>query len=344
MRSLSDYRHQRRSPGFTLIELLVVIAIIAILVAMLLPAVQQVREAARKTQCHDHLHNLVVAVANYESTYSKLPPGACLDTSVTATGNNGSWGVHGRLLPHLEQANLYAQVDLAVAWDHQQAIDGLKIGVYNCPSDVKGDTARPDSAGIKPTLYPTSYGFNYGTWFVFDPVTRRGGDGVFFPNSSFPISHVTDGTSHTLCAAEVKAWTPYTRNGGPTSTTRPDTIAEAEAIVASGGQFKNTGHTEWPDGRVHHSGVTVTLPPNSKVTYTTGGVTYEEMDYNSWQEGKNGVNGSPTYAVITSRSYHPGGVNVVLLDGQSRFVSENIDLNIWRSIGTRQGSEVVGKF
>ncbi len=124
---------------------------------------------------------------------------------------------------------------------------------------------------------------------------------------------------------EVKAWTPYTRNGGPANAQMPATVAEAESIVASGAQFKNTGHTEWPDGRVHHTGFTVTLSPNTKVHYTHDGRFYEEMDYNSWQEGKNGIAGHPTYAMITSRSYHVGLVQVALLDGSVRSVTDSID-------------------
>jgi prepilin-type N-terminal cleavage/methylation domain-containing protein len=329
----------RRCRAFTLIELLVVIAIIAILLALLMPAVQQVREAARRMQCADHLHNLGIAIHNYESLAKLLPPGAAVNLSVTSTGNNGSWGVHGRILPLLEQGALYKSVDLSVAWDFQQTISGLKIDVYSCPSDAKGDEARDPGAG-RAILYPTSYGFNYGTWFVYNPATNQGGDGLFFPNSKVPFAHITDGTSHTMLAAEVKAWTPYNRNGGPPSPTRPNTAAEAEVIAISGTDFKTTGHTEWPDGRVHHTGVTVTLPPNTKVRYTSGGTTYTETDYNSWQEGRNGSAGSPTYAFVTSRSYHPGAVQVVLMDGKTSTVSENIDLNVWRSIGTRAGGEV----
>lgn len=332
-----------RRRGFTLIELLVVIAIIAVLVAMLLPAVQQVREAARKAQCQDHLHNLAVAVMNYEASFEVLPPGAAIDLGSGQTPNNGSWGVHGRILSHLEQGSLYANVDLTVGWDFQQPIDGLKIDVYSCPSDAKGDVAR-DPGGGRVKLYPTSYGFNYGSWFVFNPATGQGGDGAFYPNSKLPLAAFTDGTSHTLLAGEVKAWTPYRRNGGPSTTTIPGSAAAAQAIVAAGSEFKDTGHTEWPDGRVHHSGVTVTLVPNSDVSCSGGSATYSQCDYNSWQEGKNGSTGSPSYAIVTSRSYHPGGAQIALMDGVVRLVSENISLQVWRSVGTRAGGEVTPGF
>ena len=89
----------RRSSGFTLVELLVVIAIIGTLVGLLLPAIQSAREAARATQCKNNLHQLGLAVLNYESAQSHLPPGAIVELNSTSTANNGSWGVHGRILP-----------------------------------------------------------------------------------------------------------------------------------------------------------------------------------------------------------------------------------------------------
>jgi prepilin-type N-terminal cleavage/methylation domain-containing protein len=326
--------------GFTVVELLVVIAIIGVLVGLLLPAVQAAREAARRMQCSNNLKQIALACHNYESAFKKFPPSAILDLSVTSTANNGSWGVHGRILPQLEQANLYEGVDLSLAWDGQRSIHEVKVAAFACPSDPGTDRVRVFS-GNRPSLYPTTYGFNFGRWFVYDPTTRKGGDGMFFPNSFLGFKDCLDGTSHTLLIAEVKAWTPYTRNGGPVSTTIPATQAEAEAIVASGPDFKDTGHTEWPDGRVHHTGFTAALTPNSKVHYTTGGRTYEEMDFNSWQEGRNGSAGNPTYAMITSRSYHTGLVQVALVDGSVRSVSESVELQIWRDVATRAGHEVI---
>jgi len=332
----------RNRNGFTLIELLVVIAIIAILVALLLPAVQQAREAARRSQCKNNLKQLGVALHNYLDTHSVMPPGATIDLSVGTTGNNTSWGVHGRILPFISESNLAQEINLSQPWDSQLPISGIKIGTFACPSDPKSDVARDPGSG-RPILYPTTYGFNYGTWFVFDPTTGATGDGTFYPNSRRRDSSITDGMSNTLAAAEVKAWTDYTRNGGPASTAVPATIADVEAAVASGAQYKGTGHTEWPDGRVHHTGVTVTLTPNSFVGYSVGGKMVD-ADYNSWQEGRNGVTGSPTYAAITSRSHHIGSVNILLADGSARSVGDTVELSIWRALGTINGEELLGDF
>lgn len=335
----STLARRRMRPAFTLVELLVVIAIIGILVGLLLPAVQAAREAARRMSCQNNLKQLGLACLNYESAYRRLPPSAVVDFRLGNTANNGSWGVHGRILPFLEQANLYNRVDLSLGWDTQMVISDVGVPVYSCPSDPRADEVR-DPGGGRPLLHPTCYGFNLGRYFVFDPQSRRGGDGLFYPNSFLSLGSITDGTSNTLLTAEVKAWTPYTRNGGPSSVDMPQNQAQAEAIVASGAQFKNTGHTEWPDGRVHHTGVTTAMPPNAKVRHSYDGVPYEQTDFNSWQEGKNGTQGAPSYAIITSRSYHTGIVNVALADGSVQPVSENIELSIWRAYSTRSGGEV----
>ena len=103
----------------------------------------------------------------------------------------------------------------------------------------------------------------------------------------------------------------------------------------------NTGHTEWPDGRVHHSGVTTTFTPNTVVPYDHEGQTYD-IDFNSVQEGRQAD--QPSYAAITARSYHTGIVNVGFADGSTHSVADSIDLETWRELGTIAGGEVLGDF
>ncbi len=336
-----EYRRSRatHARGFTLVELLVVIAIIGVLVALLLPAIQAAREAARRSQCLNNLKQLGLATHNFESAKQHLPPSALVDLSVTTTANNGSWGVHGRLLPYMEQENLRRLVNLEQAWDLQMAISNVRIPIFQCPSDARSDEVR-DAGGGRALLYATNYGFNMGVWFVFDPAQNEGGEGAFYPNSNLPLARFGDGTSNTLLAAELKAWQPYRRNGGPPTTTIPATVAEAQAAVASGAEYKDTGHTEWPDGRVHHTGFTTAMTPNSFVPLVNAGETLDG-DYNSWQEGKNGGAGMPTYAIVTSRSHHPGQVQVAMVDGSGRAVSSEIELGVWRAMSTRDGGETV---
>jgi prepilin-type N-terminal cleavage/methylation domain-containing protein len=330
---------RKKRIAFTLVELLVVIAIIGVLVGLLLPAVQAAREAARRMQCQNHIKQIGLAAHNYHGVFDRFPPSALLNLTVSTTGNNGSWGVHGRILPYLEQGNLYERVDLSLAWDFQMALDGLKIPTYACPSDPGSDQIRDPGSG-RAKLYPTNYGFNFGTWFVYNPTTQKGGDGMFYPNTFLRFRDCLDGTANTLLLSEVKSWNPYVRNGGPSTTTIPQTIPELQAILPSAPDFKDTGHTEWPDGRVHHTGFTTTMAPNARVLRTVSGVE-RNMDFNSWQEGKDGNAGQPTYAAITSRSEHEGLVQAGRVDGSVSSFTESIDLKIWRALSTRAAREVI---
>jgi hypothetical protein len=277
------------------------------------------------------------------------------------TGNNGSWSVHGRILPELDRGVLADKVDLTIAWDNQAAIDGLKVSPYACPSDPLSDVMRDTGAG-KVNLFPTTYGFNHGTWLVWDPTaggrTGLGGDGPFYPNAALRLMHMRDGTVNTLMISEVKAFTPYFRNVAPDAPYDlaggqvPNTPAQVLAFAPNGqaklgSQNQNTGHTEWCDGRVHHAGFTTTFTPNTPVLWThpTTGKVYD-VDYSSWQEGKQDSGGPPnaTMAAITSRSHHPGLVQVALMDGSVRAVADNVSQTIWRGYGTRDGGEVVESF
>jgi prepilin-type processing-associated H-X9-DG protein len=237
----------------------------------------------------------------------------------------------------MEQQTIGQQIKLDRKWDDQMAIDNVRIDPFQCPSDDRAAEVRDTGAG-KPFLWPTNYGFNMGTWLVYDPSTHTGGDGVFYPNSNMPLANITDGTSNTLLAGEVKAWTHYARNVAPSSTDVPNTAEQASALVNAGGEPKDTGHTEWPDGRVHHTGITAAMTPNTFVPFTFNGQVVDG-DYNSWQEGKNYSSGQPTFAVITSRSHHSGQVQVALVDGSVQNINDNIDLPVWRAMATRAGDE-----
>jgi prepilin-type N-terminal cleavage/methylation domain-containing protein len=334
--------YRPRTRGFTLVELLVVIAIIGVLVGLLLPAVQAAREAARRLQCSNNLRQLGLAMHNYESAARRIPPSACVNPRTTA---NASWSIHGRLFPYIEQNNLANEVDLSRNWTNYPVLSYYRVPIYVCPSDPRSDIPRDTSLTGSPVrffLYPTNYAFNLGTWFVYDPVTNRGGDGVTHPNSELRLASVTDGLSKTLWAAEVHAWQAYTRNGGPPSTAMPQTIQEVAIIADSGVKDRifpdrtGSGRTEWTNGHSHHSGFTVTLGPNTVVPYTYNGVLYN-IDYNSQQEGASTTRAS--YAVLTSRSFHAGLVNVCLMDGSVQSINSAIDLAIWRALGTRAQSD-----
>ncbi len=335
-------RRYRTAAGFTLVELLVVIAIIGILVGMLLPAVQSVREAARRTACLNNVRQMVLAAHNYESARGHLPPSFEIEHGSILSGNNGSWSIHGRLLPYCEQASAYNMVDLNVAWDAQllTGVPTMRIPMYQCASEAN-DMVRLDSSG-QPRVYPQNYGFSFGSWLVYDPQdSGRQGDGAFYVNSRVSLGNVYDGTSNTLCVAEVKAFTSYIRN-----TQDPGIVPPTDPTTFMGftGQLKlgpsindNTGHTEWCDGRVHHSGITTVFTPNTLVPYEHEGLSYD-IDFNSVQEGRR--DDQATYAAITARSYHAGQVNAGFLDGSTTSIADSIDLLTWRSLGTIAGGEL----
>lgn len=364
MMSTSDFqRHfiqpSVRSRAFTLVELLVVIAIVGTLLGMLLPAVQGAREAARRTRCQSNIRQLVVAVHNYETARRYFPPSMQITVGGTFSSNNGSWSVHGRILPFIEEANTAVKVNLEQAWDdgfttgtpdptkNWATVREAKIPIFGCPSE-RNQIARTKNAVTY--VHPFNYGFNFGTWFIYDPVTGGGSDGSFHPNSKFKAGMFADGLSKTLCVAEVKAFTPYVRNTADPGSTYPPAgppVAPSQVAALAGGSPSDpklgpttndcTGHTEWPDGRVHHSGFTTTFTPNTRVSFTSGGIEHD-IDYSSRQEGSSAT--IRTFAAITARSHHNGLVGIAMMDGSVSTIDDSIAVDVWRALSTRAGGEV----
>lgn len=319
--------------AFTLIELLVAVSIIGVLISMLLPAVQQAREAARRISCGNNLKQIGLALHNYESSHGWFPPSF---ETLNYETVRGSWSIHARLMPFLEAANTYRTINFAVDW-HEQVAAGapaFAVPVYSCASDA--------SAGLRfrdgdPYVHSTSYGFNLGSWLVHDPVRRVSGDGAFRVSRTSKIARFIDGLSNTLAISDVKSFTPYVRNVDEIDATFPVTVNRFDGIS---GQLKlgpdrtsNTGHTVWCDGRVHHAGFTTVFTPNTFVPYHFDGAVYD-IDYTSQQEGRDLTR--PTYAAVTARSHHPGGVNIARMDGSVRFISSTIAGEVWRNMGTAE--------
>ncbi|MBI1347931.1 DUF1559 domain-containing protein [bacterium] len=332
----------RRSRGFTLIELLVVIAIIAILIALLLPAVQQAREAARRTQCKNNLKQIGIGMHNYLDTYTVFPPGGTWPFPVNAAGSvGGPFSPQARLLPYLEQANLSNLIDFSRPYGDQPTVSKVRIAPYICPSEVE------DHLTSNGNHWPFSYAANAGTWFIFDAATQMIGDGAFGQNSKFSTKDFTDGTTNTVVFSEVKAFQPYVRpNADPASMATPSTPADIG--LAAGQTVRTSAHTEWVEGRSPQYSFTTTFGPNVRFPYTdtaTGNV-LPSIDYISRTEvgAPTTGTGARTYAAITTRSFHTQIVNSLLCDGSVRSISENIDFLVWRSLGTRGGGEVLSEF
>jgi prepilin-type N-terminal cleavage/methylation domain-containing protein len=349
------HRERTESPAaFTLIELLVAIAIIAVVISLLLPAIQRAREAARRTQCRNNLKQLGLALHNYSDVSTTFPPSVVIG-NVGGRLDFGGWSAHARILPFLEQSSGFNSLNFDFTYEHptNKTVSQMVVEVFMCPSDP--DTAPyPHSFGLAGV---TSYGWNMGDWYVWggaNPIglsyTQRPRS-PFFVNSSVRERDFVDGTSNSIVAAEVKARQRYFRDcTGLSSRFTPssfpaigdDPYTVAPEYVSSAGcnaTLRDSGHTEWVDGHVHQTGFTTAWSPNRRIENGSTGARFD-IDITGIREANLG----PTFSAVTSRSHHSGGVHVLLGDGAVRFVSNSIDGNAWRAAGTIASGETVDEF
>jgi prepilin-type N-terminal cleavage/methylation domain-containing protein len=342
---MNGVQNEMRRHGFTLIELLVVIAIIAILVALLLPAVQQAREAARRSSCRNNIKQIGLAIFNYESALNRLPPTAVVLGRPNNTLETSYFGAFGRILPYLEQGTTYNMMNASADYGdmNNEPATAQSIPLFICPSDPNSQPGFIATYGL---IGGNSYGFCEGDWYVW-----LGVNGTQQTRSAFGVNmgrrwaDFTDGTSNTLLMSEVKINTPYVRDCGglknisdPKNVPPPDAdpLTVAPEYASSGCTFLLNGHSQWAEVAVHHIGFTTAWPPNKAIPGGPG-MAYPDVDLNSQRERI----GGPTFAAITSRSHHPGGVHSLLGDGSVRFISSSINGFVWRALGTVAGGEPV---
>ena len=319
--------------AFTLVELLVVIAIIGVLIALLLPAVQAAREAARRSQCNNNLKQFGIALHNYHDVFQKMPAADSYYVTSSGAVKLDDISHHARLLPYLEQLTVSQYVNFSVSWSdplNSQAVP-QRLKVFLCPSD---------SQNYVPAAYgPNNYYGNQGAQILFGGVPptnpsdpnfgMKPADGVFYSNSFLPFAEVRDGLSNTAAFSEKV--TGDFNNGIATEksdTFRPGTypatpqqaLNDCRAMNVTNLVMQGVSAVGAPWMRAYHSTTFYyhIAPPNDRsCMYPPGRI------------------------MTTANSYHPGGVQLGLCDGSVRWVSDGVNIAAWWALGSRAGGEAM---
>jgi prepilin-type N-terminal cleavage/methylation domain-containing protein len=364
--------------GFTLVELLVVIAIIGILVALLLPAIQAAREAARRTQCTNNVSQLAKAALNFESGKKTFPLGRSVGAIPGDQYGRSAihWGLLAYLLPYIEEGAVYSQITFTQPANSSTSLDvddfsnveTSQIPGFVCPSDPD----RLDNYGPPPDTQCGQEGFgrsNYrgcgGSNVGYYPdqrypvagndTDREYNDGIFVANYTVSMKQVTDGTSHTgifsemvkgdgtrLATDTASDWfqVPGNYASNNPSTMATNCMALTQPLPTGNQQFHCAGRN-WVRGDYATTRYNHVLPPNSR-----------SCAYNSPPPGNSVAGGGSMTAnqvnefgsATTASSRHPGGVVFATVDGATHFVSDTVDPSVWSALGSRNGNEVVGDF
>ncbi len=334
-----------RRRGFTLVELLVVIAIIGILIALLLPAVQAAREAARRSQCVNNMKQLVLAMHNYHDTNKVFARNAF---------RNPAWqgwhcfSANYRILPFMEQGPLFDQFDYTASWgSNQNGPMQQDLAAFHCPSaSIYQGTISWSGPG-------TNYGWCSGSSVhtAWNGANGTGQNGMFMDSKEFRMADARDGTSNTVFLSEFLSGTGtnntasgqypydvfYGGDGNITAVADKNFPTQAELDVIGQGcenspaGVRGNSGTMWAWYSHGQSLFNAAAPPNWR---------YPDCGGNCCPGGAHDWG----WGVIPARSEHPGGVNAALGDGSVRFISETINLSTWHFLAHRQDGNPVGDF
>lgn len=337
-------RKSIRKLGFTLVELLVVIAIIGILIGMLLPAVQQVREAARRTECGNKMRQLALGCLNYESAHMRFPPGGARSIDFPSDGQTapGGFSWMGYILPHVELNNLWQEADFT-GTTYNNMIDvlgNLLVPTFKCPSspleefsaNIGSPATIADYVGISGNTGMLSADVpgpmsssetTDGQWTDIRGVFSQ--TGVFYNDSKTTFGQISDGSSNTMIIAEVSDFIFIAGSNGPEPRGyRPG--GRGEASNENGPGF----HAGWqfntsPDNLYNCTALRYLINPGTSQPWTT--------------DSSDGVHFRGYNTPI--RSAHPGGVQVALGDGSVQFVNDSLNLSTLARLANRSDGLVV---
>lgn len=344
-------RKRRDKRGFTLVELLVVIAIIGILIALLLPAVQAAREAARRSQCTNHLKQMGLALHNHHDTYQRFPPGVANDQApfgdLTAGARVKNWGTSWLvyILPFVEQKALYDKWEFANNSGYANAttmaaIDGVIISTYACPSSplptqwadrqdgVSGVTTRRMAVhyvGIAGARDGLIAGYTETRVNQANSAGIVGGGGMMIPNGKLRFADLTDGSSNVIAVSEHGNWIHLTDGS------RKD--------------WRASQPWGWTMGTTCNG-----TPPNYCVgdndrAFNLTTIRYRINQTTGWTNNATGTGvGADSGGNTPLNSAHPGGVNVLVGDGSVRFVAETITLDLLARLATRDDGQTLDAF